>query len=154
LLDDPELSTRLWSGKDPIRIVVDMDLRLPSSLKLFDATIPTIVFNAKQNTMENLKADGLQAGVHYYQITKDASLVHQMLNALYSMNIQSVLIEGGAYLLQSFIDEGLWDEARVITNEQLIIGEGLPAPSLPQSQLLHTENILPDTIRIYQPIEV
>jgi diaminohydroxyphosphoribosylaminopyrimidine deaminase/5-amino-6-(5-phosphoribosylamino)uracil reductase len=153
LLDDPELSTRLWPGKNPVRIVVDRDLRLPASLKLFDATIPTIVFNTRQNTIEDLKAT-LQPGVHYYQITKDVNLVQQMLHALYSMNIQSVLVEGGASLLQSFIDEGLWDEARVITNEQLMIGEGLPTPSLPQCQLLHTENILSDTILIYQPIEV
>ena len=153
LLDDPELSTRLWPGKNPVRIVVDMDLRLPSSLKLFDATIPTIVFNAKQNTIEDIKAT-LQPGVHYYQITKDVSLVQQMLQALYRMNIQSVFVEGGATLLQSFINEGLWDEARVITNEELMIGEGLPAPQLGRCRLLHTENILSDTVRIYQPIEV
>jgi diaminohydroxyphosphoribosylaminopyrimidine deaminase/5-amino-6-(5-phosphoribosylamino)uracil reductase len=53
-----------------------------------------------------------------------------MLDILYRQNIQSVLVEGGAKLLQSFIDAGLWDEARVITNTDLVIGEGVDAPVL------------------------
>lgn len=154
LSDNPELSTRLWPGRNPVRIVVDMDLRLPESLKLFDASIPTIVFNSKKHTIDDLKNVRFQNAVHYYQVTEDVNLVHQMLNGLYRMNIQSVLVEGGAYLLQSFIDEGLWDEARIITNEQLLIGEGLPAPVLKNHQLHYTETILSDTIRFYQPIEV
>jgi diaminohydroxyphosphoribosylaminopyrimidine deaminase/5-amino-6-(5-phosphoribosylamino)uracil reductase len=149
LHDDPELNTRLWPGKNPIRIVVDMDLRLPSSLKLFNGSIPTIVFNSKKHTIENVKLS-LENGVHYYQVTEGVNLVHQMLNALCSMNIQSVLIEGGAFLLQSFIDEGLWDEARVITNEELIIKNGLPAPVLQRHQLLHSERFLSDTVQTYQ----
>ena len=149
LLDDPQLSTRLWPGKNPIRIVVDMDLRLPSSLQLFDATIPTIVFNTKQHTIDNSKAISFKNNVVYYQVTEDASLVYQMLNALYSMNIQSVIVEGGAYLLQSFIDEGVWDEARIIANEELIVDNGLPAPVLQSHKLLHTQTILSDTIRVY-----
>jgi diaminohydroxyphosphoribosylaminopyrimidine deaminase / 5-amino-6-(5-phosphoribosylamino)uracil reductase len=151
LHDNPELSTRLWPGKNPIRIVVDLHLRLPRSLKLLDGSIPTLVFNCKEHTIENPKLS-LQNGVHYYQVTEDVSLVHQMLNALYGLNIQSVLIEGGAYLLQSFIEEGMWDEARVITNEDLIIGNGLPAPVLQQHRLVHTEDFLSDAVRTYQPI--
>ena len=146
--DDPELSTRLWPGSHPIRIVVDSDLRLPSSLKLFDGTIPTIVFNTKKHSIENVKA-AFQGGVHYYQVAEDVSLVHQMLHALYKMNIQSVLIEGGAALLQSFIDEGMWDEAKIITNEELIIGEGLPAPVLNQHQLVHTDKFFSDIVHTY-----
>ena len=151
LQDDPELSTRLWPGKNPVRIVVDMELRLPPSLKLFDGRIRTIVFNTKKHTIDNLNFP-LPAGTHYYQVSEDVSLVHQMLSALYRMSIQSVLIEGGARLLQSFIDEGLWDEARVITNQELIIGEGLAAPVLQHHRLLHAENYLSDTIHIYQPV--
>lgn len=151
LYDDPELSTRLWPGKNPIRIVVDMDLRLPRSLNLFDGRIPSLVFNTKKHTIEQLDSP-LPVGVHYYQVTEEVSLPHQMLNALYRMRIQSVLIEGGARLLQSFIEEGLWDEARVITNRDLLIGEGLPAPVLHHHQLGYTESFLTDSIHIYQPI--
>jgi diaminohydroxyphosphoribosylaminopyrimidine deaminase/5-amino-6-(5-phosphoribosylamino)uracil reductase len=87
-------------------------------------------------------------------VTEDVRLVHQMMNALYTMNIQSVLVEGGAFLLQSFIEEGLWDEARVITNEEMIIGNGLPAPALNSYKLTHSEKIFTDRIQIYQPIHL
>lgn len=153
LFDDPQLTTRLWPGKNPVRIVIDMDLRLPKSLKLFNSQIPTIVFNTKQHSLpaEKVSAEQLRnIGVAYYQVTKDVSLVHQMMNALYRMNIQSVLVEGGAYLLQSFIDEGTWDEARVICNKELIIGSGLPAPVLKDQKLVSTEQIFSDVIRTYK----
>jgi diaminohydroxyphosphoribosylaminopyrimidine deaminase/5-amino-6-(5-phosphoribosylamino)uracil reductase len=52
------------------------------------------------------------------------------MNACYQLNIHSVLVEGGSKTLQSFIDNELWDEARVITNTQLTIETGVPAPIL------------------------
>lgn len=150
LFDDPSLTTRLWPGKDPIRLVVDMDLRLPTSLKLFNGTTPTIVFNKQKHTLEQLKnIDWASAGLQYYQVTADVSLVHQITNALYQLNIQSVLVEGGAQLLQSFIDENVWDEAQVITNEQLVLGVGLPAPHLKRHQLKSTALVFGDVIHTY-----
>jgi len=120
--DDPHLTSRLWPGPNPVRLVVDMELRLPPMLHLFDQQIRTIVFNKiRHEERENLL---------YYQVTEDVELVHQVCNALYQLKIQSVLIEGGARLLQSFIDSGYWDEARVITNETLVIKSGIPAPQL------------------------
>jgi diaminohydroxyphosphoribosylaminopyrimidine deaminase/5-amino-6-(5-phosphoribosylamino)uracil reductase len=152
LFDDPSLTTRLWPGTNPIRIVVDMNLRLPQSLKLFDREAPTIIFNLHHHTLpfEKISATDLRAiGVGYYQVTEDVNLVHQMLNALYLMNIQSAIVEGGAQLLQSFIDDGSWDEARIITNEKLVIGNGLPSPVLKDTQLTATQNIDADFIRVY-----
>jgi len=150
LFDDPSLTTRLWPGKDPIRLVVDMDLRLPASLKLFDGTIPTIVFNKQKHTLDQLKhIDWSAAGVQYYQVTEDVSLVHQIANALYQMHIQSVLVEGGTKLLQSFIDEGVWDEAKVIANEALVLSKGLPAPHMTHAHLKSTELLFSDVIRTY-----
>ena len=122
LADDPSLTVRLWSGPDPIRLVIDKELTLPASLKLFDGSVRTIVFNmVKHDEGEKLS---------YYQLANDSSLVHQVCQALYQLKIQSVLVEGGAHLLQSFIDEGYWDEARVITNNELELPGGLPAPVL------------------------
>jgi diaminohydroxyphosphoribosylaminopyrimidine deaminase/5-amino-6-(5-phosphoribosylamino)uracil reductase len=152
LYDNPGLTTRLWPGKSPIRLVVDMDLKLPSTLKLFNSEAPTIVFNTKQHNL----SEGLLAlfpsgrggdGPGFYQVTEDVSLVHQITNALYQLNIQSVLVEGGAFLLQSFIDEGIWDDAKIITNQNLIIGDGLPAPILKNGLLKKTENIYSDNVR-------
>ena len=138
LLDDPALDNRLWAGKNPIRLVVDMDLSLPATLQLFNGKHKTIVFNTiKHEEVGNIL---------YYQVTHDVSLVHQILNACYQQRILSVMVEGGARLLQSFIDEGLWDEGRVITNETLFIGEGLPAPQLKHNRFSHSEKILTDRI--------
>lgn len=144
LLDNPELNVRLWSGPNPVRLLVDMDLRLPSSLKIFNSNAQTIIFNTiRHEEINNLL---------YYQVTNDVSIVHQIVHALYRLKIQSVLVEGGARLLQSFIDEGMWDEARIIYNEELIIDSGLDAPELGNSELCGNEKIFSDSIRYYKPL--
>jgi diaminohydroxyphosphoribosylaminopyrimidine deaminase / 5-amino-6-(5-phosphoribosylamino)uracil reductase len=133
LADDPALTARLWHGPDPIRLVIDKDLRLPDSLQLFDRKVRTIVFNhLRHEETYNLL---------YYQLATDSSLVHQVVVALTALNIQSVLVEGGAKLLQSFTDEGYWDEARVITNNDLEIPGGLAAPVLKGGELCGKETI-------------
>ena len=121
-LDDPQLTNRYWQGKKPLRLVLDKELELPASLKLFNDDAPTIIFNTKRHNDKGQP--------RYYQITYDVSMVQQMVHALYQLNIQSVIVEGGARLLESFIDEELWDEARIITNQQLTINDGLAAPQL------------------------
>jgi diaminohydroxyphosphoribosylaminopyrimidine deaminase/5-amino-6-(5-phosphoribosylamino)uracil reductase len=151
LLDDPALTVRLWNGSDPIRLVIDKELRLPSSLRLFDGKVRTIVFNFIRHEEGGI--------IEYYQLSPDSSLVHQMSTALWQLKIQSVLVEGGARLLQSFIDEGYWDEARVITNNDLTIPGGLPAPELKGARFAEAErrfegaeNLLNDTIRYYRSL--
>jgi len=140
-LDDPELTNRLWNGKSPIRLIVDLHLRLPSSLKIFDEQQPTIVFNTLQHEDEGK--------IKYYQVTEDVNIVHQILNACSQNNIQSIIVEGGARLLQSFIDEEMWDEARIITNETLYVENGLPAPQLSNCTFVSSENIFSDRIDYY-----
>lgn len=148
LLDNPELTTRKWEGLNPFRMVVDMDLSLPSGLHLFDQAVPTIVFNAIKHEEQN--------NLLYYQVTGDVSLVHQILNALYQLKIQSVIVEGGAKLLQSFIDEDAWDEARVITGEwKMENGEwgdagGLRAPVLKDHCKVESIKLQGDTIEIFR----
>jgi len=142
LSDDPELTARNWQGPSPVRLVVDMDLRLPQSLKLFDQKQPTIVFNKIKHEEQDQ--------LIYYQVTEDVNLIHQIVNALYQLKIQSVLVEGGAKLLQSFIDADYWDEARVITNEKLIINSGLNAPVLINAMKISEQHILSDSIGVYK----
>ena len=88
--------------------------------------------------------------IEYFQVAADSNLVHQVVVGLHRLGIQSVLVEGGARLLQSFIDEGYWDEARVITNEGLELPGGLPAPELRGGRVVSKEQVLTDTIRFYQ----
>lgn len=141
LLDNPALTARLWSGPDPIRLVVDKNLDLPETLQLFDKKIKTIVFNTLRHEEEG--------NLVYYQVAQDSSLVNQVIMALHRLKIQSVLVEGGARLLQSFIDEDIWDEARLIVNNDLDIPAGLPAPRLRNAHLQSHESLLSDTIRYY-----
>ena len=142
LLDDPELTTRNWKGPSPVRLVIDMDLKLPSTLKIFNDKQRTVIFNTEKHEELN--------HLIYYQVTGDVNLVHQIVNALYQMKIQSVLVEGGAKLLQSFIDEGMWDEARIIKNEELKINNGLAAPELLPKNAKQEMKILNDSVKIYQ----
>ena len=143
MLDDPELTIRLWPGLSPTRLVVDMNLRLPTSLKIFNGAVKTIIFNTiKQEENEHLI---------YYKLEKDKSLVHQILKALYELKILSILVEGGARLLQSFIDDGLWDEIRIIHNYSLNAGNGLNAPKPENAILVESEELFSDTIETYVP---
>jgi diaminohydroxyphosphoribosylaminopyrimidine deaminase/5-amino-6-(5-phosphoribosylamino)uracil reductase len=75
------------------------------------------------------------------------------MNALYQLNIQSVLVEGGAQLLQSFIDESMWDEARVIRNENLFIHGGIASPVLEQYVLIRSQTISSDTLKTFHPLK-
>jgi len=142
LLDDPALTARLWTGPDPIRLVVDKELQLPGDLQLFDKKVKTIVFNNHQHEDEG--------PIQYYRLSTDSSLIHQLVLALHHLKIQSVLVEGGARLLQSFIDEDYWDEARVITNDDLEVPSGLPAPQLQHARLVSRESLLSNSIRFYE----
>lgn len=153
LLDDPSLTTRLWPGKNPLRLVVDLPLRLPHHLRLLDGSVATIVFNAKQHTIANeWKESNGRKGVTYYQIEKEKNLPQQVVSALYSLNIQSLIVEGGTQLLQSFINEKLWDEARIITNKNLVTDNGHSAPVLKNHYSMKKEIIARDEISVYQPI--
>jgi diaminohydroxyphosphoribosylaminopyrimidine deaminase/5-amino-6-(5-phosphoribosylamino)uracil reductase len=140
LQDDPLLTTRLWQGENAIRIVIDKDLKLPLALKLFNTDAKTFIYNlAKNSTEENL----------VYIKLENENFIDQMIQSLFEMNIQSVMIEGGAKTLQSFIDEGLWDEARVITNEELIIENGIAAPEMKDFILESQERYFSDVISYY-----
>ncbi|HEV8080154.1 MAG TPA: bifunctional diaminohydroxyphosphoribosylaminopyrimidine deaminase/5-amino-6-(5-phosphoribosylamino)uracil reductase RibD, partial [Chitinophagaceae bacterium] len=142
LHDDPSLTTRLWHGNNPFRLVIDMNLRLPSHLKIFNKETRTIIFNNQKH-----EEDG---NLIFYKI-EQGNLLPQLLKALYKLQIQSVLVEGGAKLLQSFIDEGLWDEARIIRNEQLTISNGINSPKLKKAALLKQEKYSSDSISYFQP---
>ena len=144
LLDDPQLNNRLWNGNEPVRIVVDKHLHLPSSLKAFDGKQKTIVFNfVKEEVNENLV---------FYKLNEDENFVQQIVHACYLQKIQSIIVEGGATLLQSFINENLWDEARIITNTKMQIGTGIDAPILSGSILQKSEDIFGDNIKYFTRI--
>jgi len=113
ILDNPTLTTRLWSGPNPLRLTIDRHNILPPTLHMKDESTPTVIY-----THESLR---------------------EILDDLYNRGIQSLLVEGGAKLLQSFIDEGLWDEARIET-APFCLNEGIAAPTLQDEHLLSQHN--------------
>lgn len=123
MLDNPSLTTRNWYGANPLRLVTDRNLTLPSDLKLFDHSTPTIVFTAeKKENEENLE---------YITIDFSKDILPQILTVLYERKIQSLMVEGGTTLLQSFIDSGLWDEM-FVEHSAKVLGEGVKSPVIPK----------------------
>jgi diaminohydroxyphosphoribosylaminopyrimidine deaminase/5-amino-6-(5-phosphoribosylamino)uracil reductase len=141
LKDDPSLTTRLWQGKNPVRIVIDKELNLPLTLNIFNNNANTIIFNFFKNSTEE--------NIRFIKVTRE-NFTEQILNSLYDLNIQSVLIEGGAKTLQPFIDDGLWDEARIITNEEKVIENGISSPKMKNFKLIKEEKFFTDRIDYYK----
>ncbi|MCF3108449.1 bifunctional diaminohydroxyphosphoribosylaminopyrimidine deaminase/5-amino-6-(5-phosphoribosylamino)uracil reductase RibD [Niabella sp. CC-SYL272] len=141
--DDPLLDNRHWFGKTPVKIVVSGSGNLPGVLKLLHSGNTTWIFTHGQ---------ARQQGLAEWIPVAEADLVAGMLDILFERQIQSVFVEGGRQLLQSFVDAGVWDEARVITNTAMIAGGGLRAPLLRQQALLQTSTIDTDEITVYKNI--
>jgi len=141
LKDDPSLNVRHWSGNSPVRVIVDLQLRLPSSLKIFDDTAPTIILNTIR--------DEEIGTTRYIRLSPDKTGIDSILVALQELRLQSILVEGGARLLQSFIDAGCWNEARVIVNESLAIDAGVHAPALTGSRAMGTELLGADRVHYF-----
>ena len=131
LLDNPSLTTRHWFGKNPVRLVIDKELCLPLHLHLFDGSVPTIVFTQKENTPSIEQTE-------YIQLDFSKNILPQIMEILYQRNLQSLIVEGGSKLLQSFIDIDLWDEARVEVSPMLL-EEGIKAPKLDEKYTFLTE---------------
>ena len=87
--------------------------------------------------------------VYHYQVQENETMVHQISEACYKLNIQSILVEGGAKLLQSFIDEKLYDEIRVITDTNLFVQNGLSAPEFDGSHKVSRQTLENDVIEIF-----
>jgi diaminohydroxyphosphoribosylaminopyrimidine deaminase/5-amino-6-(5-phosphoribosylamino)uracil reductase len=129
LLDNPRLNVREWKGKSPVRIVLDRSLRLPAHLNLFDNQNPTIIIN-------EIKEEETGSCI-YSKIPFNSNLLPAIMKLLFDRGIQSVLIEGGKQLLESFIACSLWDEARIFTGRDAF-GAGIIAPSIESRTKIQT----------------
>ena len=140
LNDNPQLTVRETKGNNPIRVVLDLNLRLPKTLHLFDQSVPTILINYLKNENSN--------NLELVKIDSSKGLIDQVLKTLYKRNIQSIIIEGGAQLLNTFISKNTWDEARVFTGEKEF-GKGLKAPQILNKEPKYTLQIDTDILRSY-----
>jgi diaminohydroxyphosphoribosylaminopyrimidine deaminase / 5-amino-6-(5-phosphoribosylamino)uracil reductase len=139
LTDNPSLTTRMVKGRNPIRIIAASDNSLPAHLNIFDDKAPTIILNKKISHREK--------NVEYVQIESRNNFLDNFFAIMYDMQIQSVLVEGGTELLNTFINNDAWDEARVFTS-RAILEKGVKAPvfNMVSSQAIEIEN---DTLNTY-----
>lgn len=137
--DNPQLNVRDWDGRNPVRIVLDRNLSLDRSLHLFDNSQPTICYNeVKSESSDNLEWIHLLSGFGVGEVLED----------LYQRKIQSLIVEGGAKVLKSFIENELWDEARVFTG-QVQFGKGISAPLI-KGKLLSESEIMGDRLAVWE----
>jgi diaminohydroxyphosphoribosylaminopyrimidine deaminase/5-amino-6-(5-phosphoribosylamino)uracil reductase len=119
LNDNPSLTTRLIEGRNPVRILIDFELKVPKDFKIYNNEAPTLVFNQEKDSEEE--------NIKFIKISKE-NFLEELMQKLYENQIQSVLIEGGSKTLQTFIDANLWDETIIIKNKNLTLENGTKAP--------------------------
>lgn len=119
LNDNPSLTTRLIEGRNPVRILIDFELKVPKDFKIYNNEAPTLVFNQEKDSEEE--------NIKFIKISKK-NFLEELMQKLYENQIQSVLVEGGSKTLQTFIDANLWDKTIIIKNENLTLENGTKAP--------------------------
>ena len=139
--DNPQLNVREWIGPAPLRLVIDRNLTLPPHSHLFDKRQPSLVFNY-------LRQEILHENLELIRLEPEADFLSQMIYHLHQRQTQSVLVEGGTLLLDSFIKANLWDEARIFRCPQLL-NAGIAAPLLALNTLSETVSIGNDQLFIH-----
>lgn len=135
--DNPSLNVREWDGPNPLRLLIDRNNTTPNNIALKDGSILTIIFTSQDLEKEK--------NLEFYQIdfTKDITL--QILNTLYDFKIQSLIVEGGAMIINSFLKNGLWDEARVFVGQNKF-NKGIKAPKIKSedftNQIIGNSNLI------------
>ena len=138
--DNPSLTVRDWSGRNPVRLVIDRFLRLSDKLNLFDKSVKTICFNLiRSEEHENLILVRLD----------EENFIQQMLKYLFENKVQSVIVEGGAQTLSMFIQQSLWDEARVFSSSRTF-QHGIAAPVI-HGKLSSRADVAGDQLECFQP---
>lgn len=127
--DNPSLTIRDYEGQNPVRIVLDLNNKLNDNYRIFDTSAKTIKLTNKE-------------------LSINEPLASQICCTLYQGNINSVIVEGGAKTLQTFIDEDLWDEARLFIGKTQF-REGLKAPKF-EGKLVSEQHINDDCLKIYR----
>jgi diaminohydroxyphosphoribosylaminopyrimidine deaminase/5-amino-6-(5-phosphoribosylamino)uracil reductase len=175
LVDNPKLNNREYFGKSPVRITFDRTNRIPKEYHILDGSIPTLVYtyghmqkqtatggtgdtNAPQTasiTKSRFNTEQIDHAVRkvspeYIPLTFDDNMLQNCLTDLGRRNIQSVLVEGGASLIKSFVQNDLWDEAWVVTTKHELKG-GVKAP-LVHGHLLQKLQLDTDQIQIIKRV--
>lgn len=120
-VDDPELTVRNWNGKNPVRVVIDSQCKLSSDLKVFNGAAETLIFNCHKNEEQDKNK--------FIKLNGSLDFLDEMLANLHSRKVQSLIVEGGSMVLNSFIRNNLWDEIRLFKSRTRFTN-GIQAPAL------------------------
>ncbi|TXD85172.1 bifunctional diaminohydroxyphosphoribosylaminopyrimidine deaminase/5-amino-6-(5-phosphoribosylamino)uracil reductase RibD [Subsaximicrobium wynnwilliamsii] len=142
--DNPSLTVRDWTGRNPLRFVLDQKLKLPQTANIYNRDAETLIITSEASKNKTLNPDW---NLKYINWNLKHSIAKQICSILFKNNINSVIIEGGAQTLQNFINENLWDEARVFTGTNRF-GTGVAAPQF-SAELISETQLLNDTLIIY-----
>ncbi|SMC86927.1 bifunctional diaminohydroxyphosphoribosylaminopyrimidine deaminase/5-amino-6-(5-phosphoribosylamino)uracil reductase RibD [Chryseobacterium sp. YR221] len=140
LNDNPSLTVRNTEGINPVRILIDFDLKVPDTFKIYNKEARTLVLNSIK--------EGTEEHIQFIRIEKE-NFLQELMEKLYKEQIQSVIIEGGRFTLQQFIDANLWDESIVIKNENLKLENGTKAPIFNHTAT-RIENYRDNTISFFE----
>lgn len=143
IADNPKLNVRSWSGNNPVRIVLDKNLRIPKNANVYDGSVKTIILCE----VGSLELEVGSKNLLFEEINFDKNIAEQICGILQKHHIQSVIIEGGTQTLQTFIDANLWDEAMIFTGDNFF-GNGIKAPIL-SAKIASEEHIKNDILKIY-----
>lgn len=151
LTDNPKLDVRHWTGRNPVRIVLDRNLSAADpAFHLFDKSQPTVWVNTRKDRLDRDSLSRYSAmpeggyPVNYLKVPEEEEGLPEMLTKLYASGIGSILVEGGAQVLAAFLEAGLWDEIRMICGPG-IAGGGASAPP-PAGVLTLQQEIGADTL--------
>lgn len=139
IIDNPELTTRFYSGKNPIRVILDPKGELDEQYKVFADNGSQVILISDDQYRTSAKQNRHRV---FTDLSKDS--VGSILQLLHERNIRSVLVEGGKFTLQQFIISGVWDEARLFTGNKHLLA-GMPSPDLtmlPARTITHNEDLL------------
>jgi diaminohydroxyphosphoribosylaminopyrimidine deaminase/5-amino-6-(5-phosphoribosylamino)uracil reductase len=139
--DNPQLNVRDWTGRNPLRIVIDRNLTLPHGLHVFDGSQQTVCYNIIKNE------HGQQT--EFVKLSGN-DFLKNLIDDLHRRKIQSLIVEGGAQILNGFIEAGLWDEVRLFVSDQKF-GSGIPAPQINGN--FTEEKLRSDLLRTYYRIQ-
>ncbi|MBO6183810.1 MAG: bifunctional diaminohydroxyphosphoribosylaminopyrimidine deaminase/5-amino-6-(5-phosphoribosylamino)uracil reductase RibD [Chryseobacterium sp.] len=126
LRDNPSLTTREIVGRNPIRILIDIDLKVPTDFNIYNNEAETLVFNSIK--------EGEEGNIKFIKTSRE-NFIENMLKKLHELQIQSIIVEGGSLVLQQFIDADLWDETMIIKNKNLVLENGTKAPRFSETPI-------------------
>ncbi len=142
LMDNPSLTTRLWIGMHPLRVLIYRHLKVPETANLFSRDAKTVIFTEKSPTTQ------APSHIEFCEMDFSQNIIPQILNTLHKRQIQSLIVEGGRHTLQGFIDGNFWDEARVFKSKTLL-SQGTKAPDF-KAEAFKTQDIVSDKLEYYK----